>query len=409
MDKADFYAEARNDLAGPLEGVKVVEATTTWAGPMAGCVFADLGAEVVKVELPCGEVARRLPPYLPERDRVLSFMHTTVNRNKQSLSLDLHNPRGRDIFLRLIETADVLIENFRPGAMKNWGLSYADIRGRKPDIVYISISGYGQFGPDHGRAGYDPMAQASAGFMAQNGAPDSPPVKSPTFISDDLAGLHGAIAALAALRHRDQTGEGQHVDIALLDSLLFQSNGYLTLGALGVPMPRMGSQFVVAAPADVYRCEDGWVMAGVLLDSHWKILARVMERPELADDPRYATTAERVSRRSEVNDLLALWIANQPRDQVVTRLIDEGLPASPVRTYADAAADPHVHARDMLQEVMLEDGKSAPITGPAAKFSRTPTKIRHGAPALGQHNDMILADLGLSEAEIQALREEKVI
>ncbi len=409
MQKAEFFREARSDLTGPLAGVRVVEATTTWAGPMCGCILADFGADVVKVEHPAGEIARRSPPHLPGTDPPISFMHATVNRNKRSLALDLRQSEGRDLFLRLVERADVLIENFRPGTLARWGADYAAVRARKPDIVYVSISGYGQFGPMRERLGYDPLAQAMSGFLSLNGSPDGEPVKSPTFLADDLAGLHAALGALAALRHRDATGEGQHVDVSLLDALLFQSTGYLTLGAMGVPLPRLGNQFRIAAPANSYRCSDGWIMAGVLLDAHWKRLAVGIGRPELADHPDYATTPARLERRAEVDRLLTDWAAAHSTAEAVEQLTRMGVPAAPVRSYAEAAADPLVAERDMLQWARQSDGSEAPITGPAAHFSRTPTRVRSGAPALGAHNDEILEELGLDAAERERLRAGRVL
>lgn len=405
--KSEFYREARRDLAGPLDGVRVLEATTTWAGPMCGCLLADFGAEVIKVEHPNGEISRRSPPLLPGTDPPQSFMHATVNRNKRSFSLELRDPRGRDLFLALADASDIVIENFKPGTMAGWGLGYEALRARKAATIYVSISGYGQWGPDSDRVGYDPLAQAESGFLSLNGSPDGEAVKSPTFLADDLAGLHGALAALAALRHRDATGEGQHIDVALLDSLLFQSTGYLTLAAMGVDLPRLGNEFRIAAPARTYPCTDGEVMAGVLLDSHWKILARLIERPELADDARFATAPERIARRGEVDALVGGWIAGRTRDAVLRAFREAGIPAAPVRSYAEAAGDPHVAARDMLQRV--PDAEAPPLTGPAAKLSRTPTRVRNAAPALGADNEAILDELGVDPVLRAALRADGVI
>jgi len=202
MEKSEFYRDARQDLPGPLAGTRVLEATTSWAGPMCGCVLADLGADVIKVEDPAGEVGRRIPPFLPGASRPIGFLQATVNRNKRSLTLDLRTPQGRDIFLKLTRSADIVVQNFRPGTFDKWGVGYAACREVKPNIIYVSISGFGQFGPIHDRVGYDPLAQAMSGFMSLNGPVEGGPSKAPTFLCDDLAGLHGAIAALAALQHR---------------------------------------------------------------------------------------------------------------------------------------------------------------------------------------------------------------
>ncbi|MCZ6782951.1 MAG: CoA transferase [Proteobacteria bacterium] len=403
MEKADFYREADRDQIGPMAGTRVLEVTTTWAGPMCGCMLGDLGADVIKVELAEGEVARRLPPYLDGTDPPISFAHATVNRNKRSLRLDLRTDGGRRVALRLAERSDVLVENFRAGALAGWGLGYEHVRAVKPDIVYVSITGFGQFGPNHDRVGYDPLAQAASGFISLNGERDGPPVKAPTFLADDLAGLHGAVCALAALHHRDRTGEGQHIDVALLDAMLFQSDGFLTLGALGTRYPRMGNEYIFAAPARIFPCKDGHVYLGVLLDSHWKALAEVMGRPDLAEDPEYAITTNRVGHRDEVNEIVAVWCAERPVAQVIDEIGRAGLPIAPVQTYEQAASDPHVQARDMLQPTMQPDGTTIPITGPAGKFSRTPTRVRSAAPDTGQHDQEILAELGLDGEEIAAL------
>jgi crotonobetainyl-CoA:carnitine CoA-transferase CaiB-like acyl-CoA transferase len=409
MDKSEFYCNARHDLAGPLAGVRVIDATTSWAGPMCACVLADLGADVIKIESRDGEVGRRIPPFLTATDPPVGFAHATVNRNKRSLTLDLRHRDGRAIFLKLAARSDIVVQNFRPGTFEKWGIGYQHVRTVKPDIIYVSISGFGQFGPIHDRVGYDPLAQAMSGFMSLNGAADGGPTKAPTFLCDDLAGLHGAIGALAALRHRDVTGEGQHVDVALLDAMQFQSNGYLTLGALGMGMPRMGNEFTFSIPTNTFHCHDGMVMLGTLLDTHWKVLARMVGREDLAEAPGYATIPGRMEHRAECNAIVARWCAERTTAEVIARCVRDSIPCAPVNSYADAARDPHVLARDMLVEVEQEGGARAPITGPAAKFSRTPTRIRFGAAALGAHNDEILAELGIGAEERARLSAAKVI
>ena len=407
MDKTDFYRNARTDIPGPLSGVRVLEATTTWAGPMCAAVLADFGADVIKVEIPSGDVSRSVQPNLPDTE--VSFMHATVNRNKRALSLDTRTEQGRDIFLKLGASSDIIVENFKVGTMARYGLGYEQLCVVKPDIVYVSITGWGQFGPNHEAAGYDPIAQAASGFMSINGSADRPPTKAGTFLADDLGGLHGALGAMAALRHRDQTGEGQHVDVALLDSLLFQSNGLPTLGAMGVQPTRKGNEFGGTAPAGVYDCQDGAVFAGVLLDTHWRTLAVIIGEPDLAHHERFATLKERIENRELCNIMLGNWLAARTREEAISTFREAGLPIAPINTYPEAAKDPHVLERDMLQQTELNDGVTAPITGPAVKFSRTPTRVRSCAPEIGEHNAEILASIGLDANAQQALSESGVI
>ncbi len=389
MEKEEFYKNARRDLTGPLHGVTVVEATTTWAGPMVGCLLADFGARVIKLEHPDGEVSRRIPPALP--DSPLTLFNETVNRNKESLALDLRGEADREVIYRLIKRCDIFIENFRPGTLADWGYGYETLCEHKPDLVYVSVSGYGQFGPLSERVGYDPVAQNYSGWSSLNGDPAGAPTKAPTFLCDDLAGIHGAMGAMAALRHRDQTGEGQHVDVALLDTILFQSDGFPTAGAMGLPVPRLGNQFGLAVPVNNYACVDGNVFAGVLLDSHWKVLAAEMGREELA----HLTNVERIEQRDFLDGVLAEYCAGHKVDYIVQRFAELGLPCTRVNEYKDLADDAQVHARDMLLDTPLSDGSSAPLVGPSVKFSRTPTTIRHGARPNGADNHKILDELGL--------------
>ena len=407
MKKTDFYRNARSDTPGPLAGIRVLEATTTWAGPMCAAVLADFGADVIKVEIPSGDVSRTVQPNLPGTE--ISFMHATVNRNKRGLSLDVRTEPGRDVFLRLGASSDVVVENFKVGTMTGYGLGYEQLCAVKPDIVYVSITGWGQFGPDHEAAGYDPLAQASSGFMSVNGSPDGPPTKAATYLGDDLGGLHGALGAMAALRHRDQTGEGQHVDVALQDALLFQSNGMPTLGAMGIQPARMGNEFGAAVPSNVYDCLDGAVFAGVLLDTHWRALAPIIGEPDLAEHESFASRSERLNNRELCNIMLGNWFASRTREEAIAAWRKAGLPIAPVNTYPEAAQDAHVLERDMLQQTTLPNGITAPITGPPVKFSRTPTRVRRRAPEIGEHNAEILQSIGLDADAQQALAASGVI
>ena len=384
MEKEEFYRNARKDTQGPCQGLVVIEATTSWAGPMAGCMLADFGAQVIKIEHPAGEVMRRQPFSIPGSK--LMIMHETVNRNKQNIALDMREPEGRTAFLKLCEGADVVIENFRPGTLAAWGLGYSDVAKVKPDIIYVSISGFGQFGTLSDRVCYDPIAQNYCGVTSIAGEPDGPPMKAPTFLGDDISGLHGALGALAALRHRDRTGEGQHVDVALIDSLLFACNGHLTAGFYGLKIPKTGNQFPTVMPANVFPCQDGSAYIGTLLDAHWSSMAEIIGRPDLVG----LKLPDRLARRDELNQLLADWCVQRPVLQVVEVFTAKGLAVTRVNTFADVAGEEHIHSRDMLQTVRLSDGVEAPLTGPSIKFSRTPTRIRNSAPSVGQDNEKLL-------------------
>ena len=405
MDKGEFYRNARSDLSGPLAGVRVIDATTAWAGPMASCLLADYGADVIRVAMP-GDQGLQWKPHIGFSR---SFAEETVNRNKRSVAIDLRTPEGAEAFLQMVGSADVVVENFKPGTLDSWGVGYGDCQIVKPDIVYLSVSGWGQFGPHSDRPGYDPGALAHSGWMALNGDKNGPPTKAPTFLADDLSGLHGALGVLAALHHRDATGEGQHVDVSLLDSIIYQSNGYLALGAAGESLQRWGSEVMVCAPTNCYECDDGYVFLALILDSHWVRLTEVLGRPELGHDPRYSTNENRVEHRSAVDALVAEWCRERSQDEVVSAIDAAGIVISAVNSFADAAVDPHVLERDLLQETKLVDGSTALLTGPAAKFSRTPVGVRHGAPLPNQHTDEILEQVGVTREQLDELRGAGII
>lgn len=407
VDRDHFYRDARHDRHGPLHGVRVLEATTAWAGPMVGCVLADLGCDVVRVDQPGGVGGTAWPPMVPAT--ALPLAHETVNRNKRSIGIDLRRPEGRDVFLCLAAEADMVVENFKPGTMSGWGVGYEECREVRADVVYVSVSGWGQYGPWSDRPGYDPAALAAGGWMSLNGAVEGEPTKSPTFLADDLAGVHAVIGALAALHHRDCTGEGQHVDIALLDSLLFQSNGQLTAGATGLPCRRWGSEVPGSVPTNTYQCVDGQVYIAMVLDNHWQRLCEVMGRPDLAVAAGFATNVERIESRDLVNAAVSAYCRTLTKAEVVRTLNAAGIVVAPVNSYAEAAAEPHVRHRDMLQDTVLSDGSTAPLTGPAAKFSRTPTRIRRPAPLPGADTDEILEAAGIDAARRAELRRSGAI
>lgn len=408
MDREVFYSESRNDLDGPMHGAKVLDITTAWAGPQAGCLLADLGCDVIHIDLPGSEGGSNFLPNLPGTQ--LSWTHQTVNRNKRSLTLDMRSPEGASLLLELVSGIDIVLENFKPGTLARWGIGYEQCRAVKSDIVYVSISGYGQYGPWSDLPGYDPAALAMSGWMSLNGEPDGAPVKSPTFLADDLAGLHAALAAVAALRHRDRTGEGQHVDVSLLDSILYQSCGFPTLAAMGYEFERLGNEVLPSVPANSYRCSDELdVYIGVALDSHWKVLCEIIGRAKMANDPRYATAAQRVVNRREVNEALAAWFAEVPRAEALERCAAAGLVIAPVNTFAEAVATEHAAEREVLVDVELSDGSIAPIVAPPTRFSRTRTTIRRRAPRIGEDTDEILRETGLDSARIESLRSSGVI
>jgi formyl-CoA transferase len=410
-DQVDrFFCEARNDLDGPLHGVRVLEVTSTWAGPRCAGLLADYGADCIKIELlGSPDVAHRLPPFLEQADPPISFFDAAVNRNKRNIALDLKRPAGLEIFLELARHADIVVQNFLPGRMAEWGCGYEQVRAVNPDIVYISISGYGQFGPYRKRAGYDPQAQAMSGLMWLNAMGDDPPMKAPIYISDELTGLHAALAALAALKHRDAHGEGQHVDVSLVDATVASCTGQPTLAAQGLPTPRLGNTYPFGAPANVYACHDGWVYAGALLDTHWMKLSALLGRHELGEHPDYATIPARIARRQELDAMLAEFCKARTRDQVIDAISNIGLSVEKVLTPAEMVCDPHIQARRTIQTVRQSSGAEIRVEGPPAKMSRTPVRVRRAAPQHGMDTDEVLEEAGYDETRRRKLREEGII
>lgn len=409
--REEYYREARHDVPGPMAGIRVLEVATTIAGPRIGGVFADYGADVIRIEnRKTPDISRLLPPTMPGTEPPDGHMNAFCNKNKRSLHLDIRKPEGREIFMKLAARSDVLIENFKKGTMAAWGCGYEDVRKVKPDIVYVSLTGFGQFGPLSNRPGYDPAAQAYSGVMWMNAHDEKDiPLRVPFFLADELGGLHGALGAMAALSHRDRTGEGQQVDISLLDAVMDSNTGLTALAAAGLPTPRWGNTISFAAPAGSYACTDGYVFAGVLLDSHWRVLAETLGCPEWATDPNYASFPARLKRRDEVEQRMQAWCAVRTRAEVIEACEAIGVTAAPVNTPEEAVNEPHLRIREVLGPVFHPCGTEVRLNNPAPKFSRTPAKNRSYAPLVGQHTEEILGELGLSEAEQQRLRESEAI
>ncbi|MEU1969575.1 CoA transferase [Micromonospora sediminicola] len=390
MQPADFFEPSSAASIGPLEGIRVVGVTKVWSGPLATCVLADLGADVIDVELPDGRDGM-VPPNIPGSR--LSWFRESVHRNKRSIGLDLRATRDRDTFLRLVATADVVVENYKPGTLDAWGVGYAECRKAKSDVIFVSVSGWGQYGPNTAMAAYDPVIQAASGWMSLNGEPDGEPVRAPTFLADEVAGLHAAIGALAALAHRARSGEGQRIDVSMMDTMLFSSSGLPTLAASGSPPARAGNETNFAVPCNVYACNDGHVYLAIALNKHWRRLAELMGRGELGRAAGYRSTEERLANRDTINHLVGQWCAARSTAECVGLLSAAGLVVAAVRSLAQAVADPHVSARGMLTNVRLSDGSVAPLVSPPVKFSRTPTRVRHPAPVPGADTHEVLAEL----------------
>ncbi len=410
VDSGSFFRDARGDLDGPLHGVRVLEVTSTWAGPRCAGMLADYGADVVKVELlGSPDVAHRLPPFLEHADPPVSFFHAAVNRNKRNIALNLKMPRGIEILLDLTREADIVVESFLPGRMAEWGCGYEHVRAINPDVIYISISGYGQYGPYCKRPGYDPQAQAMSGLMWLNAVGDEPPMKAPIYFSDEVTGLHAAFAALAALRYRDAYGEGQHVDVSLLDATVASCTGQPTLAAQGLPTPRLGNLYPFGSPANVYPCRDGWVYAGVLLDTHWVKLSELLGRPELGTHPDYATISGRIARRGELDQMLADYCQARNRDQVIDAIAGIGLSVEKILTPGEMINDRHIQAREVIQAARQPSGAIVKTEGPPAKMSRTPVRVRRAAAPHGWDTDEVLKTAGYDENQRARLRDEGII
>ena len=387
--------------------MRVLEITQVMSGPFCGLLLADLGADVIKVEKAEGDDSRRMaPPHIGGESA--AFM--AINRNKRGVGLNLKAKEGQEVFRKLAARADVLIENFRPGTMQDFGLGYADLSAHDPALIYCSISGFGQTGPYRQRGGFDLVAQAMSGLMSITGHADQPPVKVGVPIADLNAGLYACYAILAAYIHRLKTGQGQHIDTSLLEAGLaytfWESSIYF---ATGVSAPPMGSAHRLSAPYQAVRASDGYLALGAANQRAWEQLCVVIGRRDLLAEPRFATNAERTRHQQELADILEEVFATKPVAEWLSDLEQAGVPAGPVYDIEQVYHDPQVLARDMVVDLEHPTAGLTKAIGLPVKLSRTPGQIRRPAPTLGQHTDEVLRELGLSPEAILALRERQVV
>jgi len=391
-----------------LAGLKVLELGQLIAGPFAAKTLADFGAEVVKIEPPgAGDPLRKW--------RLLkngtSVWWQVQSRNKRSLALDLRTPEGQDVVRKLALEADVLIENFRPGAMEGWNLGPDELLAANPKLIVLRISGYGQTGPYRNRPGFGVVAEAMGGLRHLTAEPGRVPVRVGVSIGDTLAALHGVIGILLALQHRHASGRGQVIDVALYEAVFNCMESLLPeYSAFGAVRGPAGSALPGIAPSNAYRCNDGgYALIAGNGDSIFRRLMTLIGRDDLAADPALADNAGRVARVAELDDVIGAWTAQRSVDEVMAALDGASVPAGRIYSVADIAADPHYQARGMLDQVHMDDGSTLTVPGIVPKLSATPGRHRRNAPKLGQDSGDVLREIGLTDAQIVALRERGIV
>jgi formyl-CoA transferase len=391
-----------------LAGLKVLELGQLIAGPFAAKTLADFGAEVVKIEPPgAGDPLRKW--------RLLkngtSVWWQVQSRNKRSLALDLRTPEGQDVVRKLALEADVLIENFRPGAMEGWNLGPDELLAANPKLIVLRISGYGQTGPYRNRPGFGVVAEAMGGLRHLTAEPGRVPVRVGVSIGDTLAALHGVIGILLALQHRHASGRGQVIDVALYEAVFNCMESLLPeYSAFDAVRGPAGSALPGIAPSNAYRCNDGgYALIAGNGDSIFRRLMTLIGRDDLAADPALADNAGRVARVAELDDVIGAWTAQRSVDEVMTALDGASVPAGRIYSVADIAADPHYQARGMLDQVHMDDGSTLTVPGIVPKLSATPGRHLRNAPTLGQDSGDVLREIGLTNAQIVALRERGIV
>ncbi|NPC55795.1 CaiB/BaiF CoA transferase family protein [Caenimonas soli] len=405
---ATLLSSSTNPPAGPLAGLKVLELGQLIAGPFAAKSLADFGAEVIKIEPPgAGDPLRK---WRLLKDGT-SVWWQVQSRNKRSIALDLKSPDAQDIVRRLARESDVLIENFRPGAMEGWGLGPDALLELNPRLIVLRISGYGQTGPYRDRPGFGVVAEAMSGLRHLTAEPGRVPVRVGVSIGDTLAALHGVIGILLALQHRHVSGKGQVVDVALYEAVFNCMESLLPeYSAFGAVRGPAGSALPGIAPSNAYPCSDGgYALIAGNGDSIFKRLMAVIGRPDLAADARLADNAGRVEHVERIDAAIGEWAASRTVDTVLAELDKASVPAGRIYTVADIAADPHYKARGMLDQITMDDGSALAMPGIVPKLSLTPGGHRRNAPALGQDTDAVLHELGITQVQIDALKARGIV
>ncbi|MFK7991567.1 MAG: CaiB/BaiF CoA transferase family protein [Sandaracinaceae bacterium] len=388
--------------AGPLAGIRVLELGQLLAGPWAGTQLAYFGADVIKVEAPSGDPIRG---WRQVDEGGTSYWWRSLARNKRCITLNLRDPRGQTLARSLAEQSDVLIENFRPGTLERWGLGPDVLHALHPGLVIVRVSGFGQTGPYRDRPGYASIAEAMGGLRHLTGEPDAPPVRPNLSLGDTLAGMQAAMGVLLALRERDRSGRGQVIDVALTEAVFGMLEAVVPERAgAGVTRAPSGTTITGVAPSNLYRCQDGHVVIGANGESLFRRFVTAIGRPDLAEDPRMASNAARVSHSVELDRAIEDWTKARTVLAVVDALVAAEVPCGPVYDAQAMRSDPHFEARGWFEQV---DGFELPAIGP--RLSRTPGQTRHAGPALGTDTDAVLASLGCASAEVEALRRDGVI
>ena len=395
-------------MAGCLDGIRVLELARFQAGPRAGMILSDLGAEVIKIEKLNGEETRQSPPMV----RGQSVYFSVYNRGKKSICVDLRKDEGKSVFFDLLKTADFVIENFRPGTLEKWGLGWEELHKVNPKLIMLRISGYGQDGPRRDEPGFAAIGEAMAGLRYITGHPNEVPVRAGVSLGDTIAGLHGALGVLLALYERDaRGGEGQMIDVALYEAVFNLTESLLPeYSAFGAIRQPAGGALPGIAPSNAYRCADGqYVLIAGNGDSIYKRLMTLIGRADLGEDPTLAFNDGRAKRVTEIDAAINAWTETLTLDEVLKGLLEAEVPSGRIYTAKDIAEDPHYRARGVIETVQAANGLKVQVPGIIPKLSQNPGSIRYRAPTLGEHTNEVLKSAGLTEEQITLLKKSGIL